>query len=604
MATYTKGNLVLYRERPALVRGVGEKLEIELEGGKLQRVRPKDLALLHEGPIRSLGELQTPDGDVETAWELLDGNATDIAELADLAYGDYTPHTAWAAWQQVAHGLYFRGRPEQIETRSPADVAQERSAREAKAARKRGWAEFIDRLRQKRTSPSDQPYLEEIERVALGRRSDSPALRELGRSEKPESAHALLLELGYWDHTRDPYPGRAGVATAPPETVLPEVPEQDRVDLTHLPAFAIDDEDCQDPDDALSLDGGRLWVHVADVAAVVTPGSPADLEARARGASVYLPEGTVPMLPTRAAEILGLGASDVSPALSFGLDLAGEGGIQSVEVVPSLVRVTRLTYAEAEAQLDREPFGTLLRLAQTYSERRRANGAVTIDLPEAKVTVVDGRVVVQPLPPLASRTLVQEGMLMAGEAAGRFVVEHDIPFPFSTQDPPQPRERPEGLAGMFDLRRSLKPSQLRSVPAAHAGLGLPVYAQCTSPLRRYLDLVAHQQLRAHLGGGELLDPQQLLERVGAAEAVAASVRRAGREACRHWTLVCLLEQPEWRGRGVLVHKRGSGGTVLIPELALEARVYLREELPLNAEIGLALTEVNLPELQAHFQIER
>ena len=69
------------------------------------------------------------------------------------------------------------------------------------------------------------------------------------------------------------------------------------MDLTHLPAFAIDNAWTTDPDDALSLEGtNRLWVHVADVAALVLPDTPTDIEARNRVASLYLPEMTVPML--------------------------------------------------------------------------------------------------------------------------------------------------------------------------------------------------------------------------------------------------------------------------------------------------------------------
>jgi hypothetical protein len=90
---------------------------------------------------------------------------------------------------------------------------------------------------------------------------------------------------------------------------LPELPDEERLDLTGLPAYAIDDEGNLDPDDALSLDGDRLWVHIADVAALVRPGSPADLEARARGATLYLPETTVPMLPAAAVPRMGLGLS-------------------------------------------------------------------------------------------------------------------------------------------------------------------------------------------------------------------------------------------------------------------------------------------------------
>ena len=149
----------------------------------------------------------------------------------------------------------------------------------------------------------------------------------------------------------DPYPSRFKLTTRPVTAGLPRLPDEERVDLTHLPAFAIDDEGNQEPDDALSLEGNRLWVHIADVAALVPQESPADLEARARGASLYLPEGTVDMLPAQAIQTLGLGLAEVSPALSFGLDLSAEGETEGIEIVPSWVRVTRLTYAQADGRL-------------------------------------------------------------------------------------------------------------------------------------------------------------------------------------------------------------------------------------------------------------
>jgi exoribonuclease-2 len=599
-----EGGLVLYKDRAARVERVGAKLEIALEGDKTLKVRPKDVTPLHPGPMRRLDELQSQAGEVETAWEILAGSTTSLAELAELVYGAYTPTTAWAAWELVADGLYFRGTPEEVVARPPDEVARERATREARAAERRAWAAFLERVRAGRVIPEDSPYLEDVEALALGRRARSRVLRELGRAERRENAHTLLLELGHWERTVDPYPHRLGLATSPPTVALPELPQEARVDLTHLPAFAIDDEGNQDPDDALSLDGDRLWVHVADVAALVHPHGEADLEARARGTSLYLPEGTVPMLPPKATQMLGLGLAEVSPALSFGLDLAPEGEITGAEVVPSWVRVTRLTYAEADARLEEEPFQSLYRLAQTYEARRRESGAITIELPEVKIQVEEGKVVIRPMPPLKSRGLVTEAMLMAGEATARFALERDIPIPFSTQAPPpsQTPERPTSLSGMYALRRSLKPSQIKSVPAPHAGLGLAAYARATSPLRRYLDLVVHQQLRACLHGEDLLDAQEVLERIGAAEAVTGSVRQAERLARQHWTLVYLLGHPDWRGEGVLVEKRGSRGTVFIPELDLEPRVHLREDLPLDSAVPLALSGVDLAELEAHFQV--
>jgi exoribonuclease-2 len=410
-----------------------------------------------------------------------------------------------------------------------------------------------------------------------------------------------LLELGHWDRTTDPYPLRLRLPTGAPDLQLPALPEEDRVDLTHLPAFAIDDEGNQEPDDALSLDDDCLWVHVADVAALVPPGSPVDLEARARGATLYLPEGAVPMLPWEAAQRLGLGLADVSPALSFRLRLDAAGDVTLLDVAPSWVRVTRLTYKEASARLDEEPLRSLHQIAQRYRARRDERGAIALDLPEVRIQADGDQVTIEPLLPLASRELVTDAMLMAGEGVAVYALKHQIPIPFTTQDPPETEERPQDLAGMYSLRRELRPSQQSAMPGPHAGLGMEVYVQATSPLRRYLDLVTHQQLRAHLRGDELLDTQELVERIGAASASAGSVRRAERLARRHWTLVYLAQRPGWRGEGVLVERRRRRATVVIPELDLDPRVHLRADLSLNSLVSLVLRKVNLPTLETNFK---
>ncbi|HET91474.1 MAG TPA: RNB domain-containing ribonuclease [Chloroflexi bacterium] len=599
------GSLVLYKNGPARVQSSAKKVEIELSGGQRLSVRPKDVALLHPGPLSSLNDLCPQEGEVETAWELLSGERTTLKDLVELAYGAYTPATAWAAWQWVADGLYFWGDPEEVLARSPAEVAQEQAARAAQAAERQAWAGFLERARAGPCAPEDERYLKEIDALALGRSEGSRALRELGRSESPENAHALLLTLGCWDRTVVPYPARLQLPTAPPDIPLPDLPNEPRRDLTHLPAWAIDDAGNQDPDDAISLEmtpaGRCLWVHVADVAALILPDSPADLEARARGATLYLPDGNVPMLPPQAVQRLGLGLAEISPALSFGLDLDDEGGVPHLEITPSWVRVTRLTYEQAETALDQPPLRELHHLAQAHLARRRERGAVFIQLPEVKIRVRDGEVIIRPLPALNSRALVREAMLMAGEAVARFALEQDIPLPFTTHDPPDTLERPDDLAGMYALRRTLRRSEHSSIPGPHAGLGLELYTRATSPLRRYLDLVVHQQLRAHRRGEGLLEAGELLERIGAAEAVTGSVRQAERLSRQHWTLVYLMQHPDWQGEGILVDKRERRGTLLIPDLDLETRIHLSEVWPLNSAIPLRLVEVDLPQLEVYFR---
>src|SRR5687768_6469672 len=67
-------NLVLYKSRPGRIVAVGDKkIDVQAESGETVSVRPKDIVLLHPGPLRSLADLQPPTGEVTAAWELLAG---------------------------------------------------------------------------------------------------------------------------------------------------------------------------------------------------------------------------------------------------------------------------------------------------------------------------------------------------------------------------------------------------------------------------------------------------------------------------------------------------------------------------------------------------
>jgi len=81
-------------------------------------------------------------------------------------------------------------------------------------------------------------------------------MQALGIQETPAHAHRLLLTTGYWEPEQNPYPARNDVTLANPEIEIPSLPDEPRLDLTHLPAFAIDDEGSEDPDDAVSPSAG------------------------------------------------------------------------------------------------------------------------------------------------------------------------------------------------------------------------------------------------------------------------------------------------------------------------------------------------------------
>jgi exoribonuclease-2 len=85
--------------------------------------------------------------------------------------------------------------------------------------------------------------------------------------------------------------------------------------------------------------------------------------------------------------------------------------------------------------------------------------------------------------------------------------------------------------------------------------------------------------------------------------VIGNVRKAERSSVRHWTLVYLMQRPDWTGEGVLVDRAEHRGVVLIPHLALETRVRVPPDVPLDGRVELALTGVDLPELAAFFRVE-
>lgn len=604
MSDAAAGALVLYKGQPARVTQPGRKIDIALAEGQTISVRPKDIALLHPGPLNSLGALQPCSGEPLVAWELLQGQTVDLETLSDLIYGEYTPASAWTAWQLVDDGLLFHGTPEAITANDAATRNVLHARRAARAEEEAAWDAFQVRIEARQPAPQDSRYLAEVEAVALGQNERSRVLEQLGHSQTPEAAHALLLDIGYWTAGVNPYPARSGVMIIQPNSTLPALADEARLDLTYLTALAIDDEGSTDPDDAISYEDGWLWVHVADAAALVRPDSDADLEARARGANLYLPEGTIHMLPAEATQRLGLGLQDTSPALSFAVLLAEDGSIADLRIEPSLVHVTRLSYDEAQDRLETEPLVTLAALSDRLRDRRLAHGSVEIDLPEARVRVAaDGQVLIDPLPALRSRDVVLEAMLVVGEAIGRYALNHDIPLPYTVQDAPYDFDAAlEGPAGMFARRRSMQRSRQQTTAASHSGLGLEVYVQATSPLRRYLDLVVHQQLRTHLRGEPMLDSSELLLRIGSTADPAMSIRYAERQSISHWTTVYLQQHPQWRGQGILADERNGQYTVLIPELGTETHLRLKGQPALNSTVELELTGVNLPQREAYFRV--
>ncbi|PKL07375.1 MAG: hypothetical protein CVV51_14455 [Spirochaetae bacterium HGW-Spirochaetae-7] len=199
-------------------------------------------------------------------------------------------------------------------------------------------------------------------------------------------------------------------------------------------------------------------------------------------------------------------------------------------------------------------------------------------------------------------------MVLAGESLARWAFDRGLPFPYYSQEAPLSREgMPEGLAGEFAKRRLMKAGMAGVQPRAHQGLGVTMYAQATSPLRRYGDLLGHQQARATLAaaagraGYPPLPADELSMSLARAAAGNQGVRKAERQSTMHWTIAWLQARPGWEADAVVV-QAGSGDTLLyVPEAGLETKLR-SSGLELNSIVRIRFQKADIARLEVQFSL--
>lgn len=626
------GALVYYKSKPAVVSSISDKIDI-IFFKTTKRVRDKDIKLLHPGPIKDVStlDLECPESldTLEETLALLEDEAVSLSDLAEFLYGEYTPQSAWSSWMLVTDDLYFaletdENDNDQIRARPLDFINSEKEKRDAKRNQKETWDALIDRIKNGNIEEDDHTHLVEVEQLACGERENSRILKAIGISETKEAAHTLLLKLGYWKDEYNPWPRRMGINMTDPQQAIPPTIETTRRDLQHLQAWAIDDVGNKDPDDAISLDGNILWVHIADVSSIVTPDSELDIEARSRGSNVYLPEQTIHMLPPAITAQLGLGLHEQSPALSIGFTMTEKGELEDINVCFSTIKVTRTTYDDADKELD-STFAELKALTDKYYQRRVNNNAAMLELPEVNINVKkDGEITIRPYSRGGSRQIVTECMLAAGEATALFATKNTIAIPYAQQPEPEEIQHPEKPSEHYAYRRCFKASRHTTQAEPHFGLGLPCYTRVTSPMRRYLDLFVHQQLRAFLTEqpeqnseqnseqdkktSNALEHEALIERIGLADEGSRAARKAERSSNQHWTLLYLKQEQNklgkaWQGDAIIVMHDERKTSLILPDLALEPKIRVQNHLELNQTVTVEAQSINIPDLWAGFRLK-
>ena len=581
-------------------------------------------------------EVYSDPSSLEVAWELLvDGGETaDPESLAVLLFSDRTAAQCYAAYYLLSTDkLYFKQKGDRYEPRPAAQVAEIKHQQEVEKQRHQESQGFWDRVKQRLAgenvdwASSDRTRLDALERFAtLGEEAThrTPALETLAsleRSENPEAAFQLLVDLGLWSHHENLFLRRSQIPLQLPAKVLegvqrclenlPSDSDKSRLDLTHLKIYTIDDESTTEIDDGLSLEflengQQRLWIHIADPTRLLSPGDELDMEARKRTTTVYLPTGMIPMFPPELATgPMSLIQGKECSALSFSIVLDETGAVEDYSIHISTVKPTyRLTYDDVDEMLElgieAEPeISAIATLAKLRQKWRETQGAISIFMPESVIKVNGDEIKIHVIDDSTARLLVAEMMILAGEVAARYGQTHSLAIPYRHQPQPElpPEEEllavPAGPARACAVRRCMPRSEMNLTPGRHSSLGLEAYTQVTSPIRRYTDLLTHFQIKAHLRDEpQPFSPEEMQDIVmclGTAVREASSVER---QTNRYWGLEYLRRNPDevWEALMLRWLREDSNlGLILLEELGLELAMRFGRSIEIGDRLEVKVT---------------
>jgi ribonuclease R len=431
-----------------------------------------------------------------------------------------------------------------------------------------------------------------VARPGRGPKQRAKVVRVLGRPDNARALlEALMLDRGL-ARRFDPAVERTAKAARDSGGEV-DAPRRDLRDLT---TFTIDPVTAKDFDDAISAEGSRIWVHIADVSAFVRPGSLVDREAARRGTSVYVPGAVEPMLP----EPLSNDACSLRPhvdrlAVTVELEFDGPKVVRAAFYRSTIRSDARLDYDQVDRVFAGDapweaPWGDALRdaraVAAALQAEREQRGALAVESsepefafdPRGNVTGAQASVQTE------SHRLIEHLMSAANEQVASFLEARGTPTLYRVHEPPDParierlveqltslgiptpplpehlsaaraaefvgecsqrvaawvRKTGHGRAGLTSLvLRSLKQAYYSPRNLGHAGLRSAAYCHFTSPIRRYPDLVAHRALLSAVGGGEEVPEAGRLASVAewssARERAAMDVERSADDIVR-----CLL----------------------------------------------------------------
>jgi len=405
-------------------------------------------------------------------------------------------------------------------------------------------------------------------------------------------------------------------------------------DLRALLWSSIDNDDTRDLDQlavAEPLAGGttKIMVAVADVDALVTPGSAIDDHARSNTTSVYTAAKTFPMLPEKlSTDLTSLREGEERFAVVIEMTVDTKGQISASDVYRALVlNRAKLAYDSVAAWLDGNgpppaPVASVAgldqqlrqqdQIAQTLRRVRYERGALNFETVQARPVFNDGVLTdLRADERNRAKELIEDFMVASNGVVARYLQSKGRSLLRRVLRSPErwPRivalassvggrlpAQPDALAlnTFLAARRSADPAtfpelslsvlkllgageyavELPNQPAAgHFGLAVNEYTHSTAPNRRFPDLITQRLLKAALNGepapysdGEL---SELAAHCTVQEKNATKVERQVRKAASALLLINRIGQ---QFNGIVTGASEKGTWVRISEPIAEGKV--------------------------------
>ncbi|KAI3875734.1 hypothetical protein MKW92_030956 [Papaver armeniacum] len=576
---------------------------------------------------------------LEYAWmELLEKQKSVTAEeMAEIIYGSEEPLDSYSAHVLLSKDeIYFsvvevKGSRSVYGPRSGEQVEELLHRKEVKEAAEKELQEFAQLLKSAKAMPSSsKPHkeswtveeknrlkIEALETYAIDacknddqKKIAGTILKAMGLPKLSSSALKLLISIGYFPVHIDLDLLKLNVRTKYSDDIISSAEdllsnsadpdETDRIDLTHLKVYAIDVDEADELDDALSarrLQDGRIqvWIHVADATRFVQPGSKVDREALRRATSIFLPTSTIPMFPEKLAmEGMSLKQGTRCNAVTVSVILRHDGSIAEFNIENSVIKPTyMLTYESATEllHLNLEEESELKLLSEVASLRlqwRREQGAIDTCSIEPRIKVVN------PDDPEPIINLYVENQ---ADPAMRLVSEiMIIGQPQSNIDTSAFDHLPEGPVRSAALIKCMRAAEMEfRKPARHGILGVPGYVQFTSPIRRYMDLLAHYQIKAFLREDPLPFSAGQLEGMASLINMHIKVaRRLQNSSLRYWLVEYMRRQPKQKKFRALILKfiKDRIAGLLLVEVGMQASAVVSIGKQIGDEIEVRVEEAH------------